>query len=600
MAVLPIASLRAGEERELVRQGLELYKKDDFDGAREKFSKAAEDEAKKEERDNAALIAFDLACAYHRKGDTEHAREQYLRAGLSRDKSVAAAADFNLGNMAAEASRTLAGEHPENVPPEKRQEILDKLKEAVGSFRSCLEVQADHVQARKNIELIRTWIKTYTDRWREIDKQNLRQKSNLFEFLQYIIASERMLRASVMTLNEKATLDVLFEHRQAQKELRDEIGPLKDKIASTLKAPQQQPNPQAPPNAPSNEKEIEEGIKLLQSWADEAGAKMHAAEAQLDSRQPKNAADEQKTATAELEKIWEALIPFRPLLTYDLASETAIVHELKPETPGDDKSESEIGKAFDWMKNLLPKQQTPSPVPPTQAVKSELDPAATEELAETQETTSRRTDLLKAKAQVELEQVEKMPAPQAPPKADPPDPKDPKKAAPTPPDPEKIKAGLRKAIELAPKATEHMKSAARSLRQGDRAVATPEAEEAKKILEEIMKAQPQDEQQKKDQDKKDQQKKDQEKKDQDKKDQDKKDQDKKDKDKKDKDKKDQESKKEENKDEGKEGEQAKQQMSKEQAEALLRKVREREQQHRKEREEKAIIMGGNVPVEKDW
>jgi hypothetical protein len=322
---------------------------------------------------------------------------------------------------------------------------------------------------------------------------------------------------------------------------------------------------------------------------------MHAAETHLDARAPGKAAGEQKVAIAELEKIWEALIPFRPLLTFDLASETAIVHELKPEAPGDDKSESEIGKAFDWMKNLLPKQQTPSPMPPAQAPKAEVDSAATDELAETQETTTRRTDLLKAKAQVELEQVEKMPPPQAPPKADPPDPKDPKKATPTPPDPEKIKAGLRKAIELAPKAVEHMKSAARSLRQGDRAAATPEAEEAKKILEEIMKAQPQDEQQKQDQDKKDQQKKDQDKKDQDKKDQDKKDQDKKEQDKK-----DQEKKDPQRKDDGKNGEQEKQPMSKEQAEALLRKVREREQQHRKDREEKAIIMGGNVPVEKDW
>jgi hypothetical protein len=599
LAALPLISLRAGEERELVRQGLELYKKDDFDGAREKFNKAAEDEAKQQERENTALIAFDLACAYHRKGDTEHAKEQYLRAGLTRDKSIAAAADFNLGCLSSETARTLAGEHPENVPPEKRQEILDKLKEAAGSFRSCLEVQPQHPQARKNIELIRTWIKVYTDKWREIDKQKLREKSNLFEFLQYIIGSERMLRAAVQELKETSTLDVLFEHREAQKELRDEIEPLKDKIAAALKSPPQAPPGQnAPPSAGPNEKEIAEGIKLLSGWADTAAAKMRAAESELDSRQPKKAADEQKLAIAELERIWEALIPFRPLLAHDLAAETAIVHELKPEAPDGDKSESLIGKAFDWLKDKLQANPpTPKPAQPAPAApKLELDSKAGEELAELQETTSHRTDLLKAKAQAELEQVEKMPPPQA--QAKPPGPTDPNAPKqPAPPDPEKIKAGLRKAIELAPKAVEHMNAAARQLRKGDRAAATPEAEEAKKILEEIMKAQPQDEQKKQDQDKKDQQKKDQDK---DKKDQDKKDQDKKDQDKKDQDKKEQEKKDQEKQKDEKNGEKEKQPMSKEQAEALLRKVREREQKHRKDQEERALIMGGNVPVEKDW
>ena len=66
-----------------------------------------------------------------------------MKAGLAHDKGLAASAHFNLGSLAAEEAGRLAGDHPENVAPDKRQEILDKLKGAVASFRHCLELQPD-------------------------------------------------------------------------------------------------------------------------------------------------------------------------------------------------------------------------------------------------------------------------------------------------------------------------------------------------------------------------------------------------------------------------------------------------------------------------
>ena len=49
------------------------------------------------------------------------------------------------------------------MAPEKRPEILDQLKAAVASFRHCLELQPDNARARRDIELVRQWIKYYTD-----------------------------------------------------------------------------------------------------------------------------------------------------------------------------------------------------------------------------------------------------------------------------------------------------------------------------------------------------------------------------------------------------------------------------------------------------
>ena len=607
----------ADEARQSVQEGLDLYKKDDFEGAKNKFTKASEDESKlKREEARNHFIAFDLGCALQRKGDTEHAREQYLKAALSADKVLAAAAHFNMGCMTSEAARTLAGEHPENIKPEKRQEILDKLLEAVGSFRSCLELQPGHADARKNIELIRMWIKLYTDKWRELDKQKQREESNLIQFLEYIIETEKLLQTSVSELGTSPTLDVLAEHKQAQQEILDEIEPLKEKIRTSLTPPPTPPGQQPPadPKDKDKEKENAEAIKTLISWADTAAEKMRSSNTLLDARQAKKAASEQKLSIAELERIWEAVVPFEVLLAHELADQTSIVEELKP--PDEPKkADDPFSKAFDWFKNMLPKTAeakdnaahaanaaAPAPAPGENKppAKVEVKPAIGAEWADLQEKTARRGLMLKPKAEMELQQAEKMP-PQPPAQAPAP-PSPGTEAKPAAPDPEKIKAGLKKAIELSPKAVEHMDLSGKALRKSQPDAAYPDAEEARKILDEILKAQPRIEQKKQEQDKKDQQKKDQEKKEQEKKDQEKKDSEKKDQDqKKDKDQQDKD-KKDSDKDKGEKKEQDKEKkpMSKEQAEAMLRKVREREQDHRNKKEAERIRGMGGMTVDKDW
>ena len=174
-------------------------------------------------------------------------------------------------------------------------------------------------------------------------------------------------------------------------------------------------------------------------------------------------------------------------------------------------------------------------------------------LKEMQERTLRRTQLLKLKAEAELSRLEKSPSPDPGKKGDDAssgkdEPPDAAGAKPRPVDPKQVKAGYQKAIELAPRPSDQMERAVGSLKKNDSQAAYPAAEEARKILEEIQKAQPKQDppdQKKQDQDKKndDQQKKDQ--KDQQKDDQQKKEQQKDDQEKKDQQKKDQEQKKQE-------------------------------------------------------
>ncbi len=599
---------RADNPGDAIREGLRSYGKGEFDKARDHFA-AAREQFDTRDAAKAAIAAFDQACAAHRKRDVAQAREWYFKAGLARDKALAASAHFNLGTLAAEEAGRLSGEHPESVAPEKRPEILDQLKAAVASFRHCLELQPENSRARHDIELVRQWIKYYTDQWLAHDREKRRQETNLVAFLEFLIETQRALRESVKAFTATTPADAFAEVKRMQNELHDEIPSLKEKIESEL-APKHGTGGSAPQ---ANSRELEQGIKMLRDWAGAAGDKMSAATGKLDQRQTGPAAAFQQSAIDELEKIWDAVIPFHALLARDLADQTTIARSLDPASSASAKSATNAAPAKNGLKRgeTKPAPQAPSPGAGSQALGTESEDLAP--LTEAQERTLRRTQLLKLKAEAELEQLQQPQPPEAGKKASEPaagkdDSKGPAPGGSKPVDPKQKKAGLEKAIELAPKAVEQMDRAIKSLKQKAPQAAFPPAESARKILEEIQKAQPRDEKQdqnqkQQDQNKKNEDQKKQNQKEDQKKDEQKKDQQKKDQQKKDEEKKDQEQKKKdgaEKSDEKKDQNQRQPQISRDQIEDALRRVRERQQEKReRDRRMKARILG-RAPVEKDW
>jgi len=572
-----------------VNEGLRLYGRGEFAKARDRFATAREQFDRKD-AGKAAIAAFNQACAAHRKGDVAQAKEWYLKAGLAHDKRLAASAHFNLGTLAGEEARRLAGEHPETVPPDKRPEILDELKKAVASFRHCVELEPDNSAARRDIELVREWVKYYGDRWHAYDREKRRREMNLLAFVEFLMQSETALEESVKALTGTAPADAYLELKRLQDELLEEIVPLKEKIKAEL-----QPPKAASGGAPqANPSELQQGIQLLQGWATAAGEKMASASRQLDRRHAEPAVTDLQAAVEELEKIWEAVIPFHPLLARDLEDQTLVARALAPEPAPDTDAKQEAEQ---------PTQKTP-PGPAASSGPASLG-TESEDLApltRLQERTHRRTQLLKLKAEAERERLEKSP-PAAPQEKD-------KNAPSGKPDPEQLKAGYQKAIELAPRAVEQMEHAVKALKQKDRQSASPPAEEARKILEEIQKAQPQnkspdqknqdqkknEDQQKKNEDQKKQEQKDQQKQEPQKKESPKQEP------KKDKSKKEQQPGKSDAQKQQKKKEepQPQPQVSRDQIESVLRKVRERQQEKReRDRMVKARVYG-RVPVEKDW
>ncbi len=596
-------SLAVEEPVDHVRLGLKLYSQEKYDVAREKFTQAVETLTKDQKKDQqAAVAAFDEGCAYHRQGEIEKARESYLKAGLSQNKSLATASHFNLGNLAAENARKKAGPQPELVQPDKRKEILDELSQAIAAYRHCLELHPDHTSARRNLELIRLWIKHYSDRWKEIDRQKRREEMDLLSFVDFLMEAESELRQSIADSPSSVSADTRAEWKRMQEELAEEIDPLKEKIEKELLAPEQ---PNGEKISEEEVKQREQGVAMLKSWAENAKQKMLSSGQRIASRDFAEAMRDQQASIDQLDQLWDAIAPFHPLVSKDLQLQTKITEMF----PKDEKAKEDS-------------DQEPAKEPAEDVAPTIVSNEALAEMRVQQERSLRKAQLISPKAEFELQQVmAQMQRMQQPKPADKPSEESGKNET-TPPtvSPEERKAGFEKAIELAPKAVEQMEIAIKALQRQEPQSAKGPAEEARRILKEILDSQPKDpNQQPNDQDnqengndsKEQQNSQDS----QDKKDPNKKDPQKKEEgeDKKEdsKQKGEEEKKKEEpGKDEKdpqkqspKSGEDRAQQnptVSKDRLEEALRKVREREQEKReRDRQIQTLILGRN-PVEKDW
>ncbi len=314
----------------------------------------------------------------------------------------------------------------------------------------------------------------------------------MLQFLEFVIKTQGSLQSSVKELPKQVAGNAFAELKRMQTELREEIPTLQEKIAKELIPPDLQKNNAAQPLP----KEIQEGIQLLQSWAKAADKKMDAASKELGSSNANAAIVEQQAALDELDKIWDAVIPFRPLLIKELAEQTSIVKSLLPDTTlaVEDKSnniapnENQPEKKTDGRSKVeAPESEKETIEKPSddetdrsQAIPESanklvvLTDEQTKQLAAQQAKVLQKAKLLSPKAEAELEREEKRSPPataESPPtntassSAD--NTTNPTKAddssASESDDSEKLKAGLKKAIELAPKAVEAMTEALTSL-----------------------------------------------------------------------------------------------------------------------------------------
>jgi Ca-activated chloride channel homolog len=611
------STTHAGDEAQRVREGIALYRQSKYDEAGKAFA-AAGDALEARKSDKKLTAIFNQACAQHRAGDFEKARDLYLEAGLSQDREIAVASHFNLATMAAQQAKQLAGEAPDQVTAEKREQILSQLKSAVASFRHCLELENRHEPARRNLELVRNWIKYYSDRWREVDRQKKRDESNLIQFLEFLIQTQSSILETVKQLPKDTPSNERAEIKRAQDELRDELPTLRSKIDSELRGDPQQPSANV-------DSQVQQGIELLQSWVDEVDQKMETSSNHLTTGDTKACAEGQQAAVEALDRIWDAVIPFRPLLAKELDDQTKIATALRPAPETDTTDEPTSDKL---LTDKLTSDDSQSKDEPSRLDKTLRSENGMGSFTRWQQKILRKAKLLGPKAAAELEALKNQ---NSSPKVDAADSDDAqaaddssKQSSPDSPqaDPELIRAGLEKAIKLAPEAVQAMQAAVKHLTANDTKEAAALAEQARRILQEIQEAQPpnqdkkesQDQEKSQDQDKQNQKDEQNQDKQSDSKDQksppkdpsenqpgkqpESKQPDQKDPDQKEP---DQKSPEQEQKSESQNTPSQKpQSISKDQIEDALRRVRERQQEKReRDRTQRARVIGP-APVDKDW
>ncbi len=577
LLLLPAQALASVPEaaRE-VDKGLAAFRGGDFKAAAEAFSAA--DRALPDQ----PRIAFDLGCAYAAEGKHVEATEQFRAAALSPDVKLAATAHYNLGCLELSKAKTIFGESPEEAASEVREEGIAMLVQAAGNFRDALAVDPQLTDPRYNLEAVRLWIKHIKEVWRQRDRDKLRKEMNLLQFLGMLEGRQRELRTSGRTLAETPPSPLRREEirtiEKEQRYLAEEIEPLKQKVAAALgTAPQ--PGGAAPPNVGADS---QKALSLLNNLADEVHGAMRKAADSLAAGNPPDAVATQSASVEKLDQVFMAVAPFVNLVQKAVKTQQGLIDRSKgaisAEMESEESEKSEKGEAV-WNQRFI----------------------------------SSYGRILPAKAQRELEQLEKAPAAQ-PAMPDPQNGKaeDAAKAAEKQKkQQEEMKRALKAGVELAPKVEELSVQAVAALSAAKPAEALPLQEEALKLLKEML---PKQEQQKNKQDKKDEQnKQDQQNKDQnkqDKKDKDKQKKDEQNKDKeKDKQKKDQQNKDQQKKDQQKKDrekdktqaqKQQKEKLSKQEAKAVMRKARERRQQRKELEKALQERLYRHEKVDKDW
>ncbi len=563
-AALGFGSVSSAVEK--VREGVRQFKDGDFDSAGKSFA-----EADVVQPDDLRIL-FDQACVYAVIGNSDKSRELMQKASLSRETDLAVRSHYNLGCLAAQQARALFGGKPTEATPEQRSQGLDLLASAVGHFRDCLRLESEHADARHNLEVIRLWIKQMQAMWQDRDREKTHEKMNVLEFLAMLEARQTGLRSVTRMLAGEANFSkrrqAFGETEDAQRNLTDEIEPLKKKIQSELKSVQ----PQAPPrsknaNAPPNpDEQTQKAVELLTRLADDTGQAMQKAADWIADGSHNQAIESQTRVLDNLNQIYMAVAPFANVLNRVVAKQQTLVDQST--TIQDAKLDNKSTRNRDTQQSFSEQIREPNQVPDQTGIEdAEIPEPDFPELARWQSRVAEWSRMLSLKARQELPQIEfrKKKFSAASPQTDD-HTKQPNDVEAAHNQLQAIKESMNKALKLAPKARLAADEAVRHLidKKSDRAL--PKQDEALTLLKEIAAALP---------------------------------------------KQDQSAQQPEQANEsGEKQEQSKQSqldktsqphdLSREQAQSVLRRARERERKHQRTQKELQRLLASPISVDRDW
>ncbi len=506
-----------------VREGVELMAKGNANDALSRFEAAAAAEP-----ENLAIV-FNLGCAKQAKSDLDGARADLLRVAAGHDGALAVKARFNLGTVAIERAKLALGEKPEEAEGEARTKATAAIEEAIGHFRACLAAAPDHTAARGNLEKLRVWMKHMEDAWARHDREKRRDEMDVLQYLDWLHESQGGLRAAARAASRepdsplrRTLIDALVRQ---EKELRDEIPHLKEKLAKLVQEAAGSANAAAPGGAPGSAPggaagggnappavdpaQLEQALRSIMSVVDDADQQMATAGTELAAGRFTEVDQAGRVAQERFDGLWLGLGDFGGIVQRGVKLASSAVEQLKPF----------VAVAPAAPSTTAPTTPPPSDVPPLVST----DPEAQLAIQELDERVAVLAEALTPHAEAMQQQLAQQPLPPASPEtgelappdestppplppltddpnATPPDapgaPVDPD--APAAPDPAAQRAALEracaKALENGPKIAELEARAPKQLLADAASAAAPDQEEALRLLREIENELPKSEQ----------------------------------------------------------------------------------------------------------
>jgi hypothetical protein len=378
------------------------------------------------------------------------------------------------------------------------------------------------------------------DVWSRRDREKRREEMDLLALLQMLETEQGRLRQGVRAATREADSprrrQGVRQAQTAQRELAEEIPPLKEKLKQTLQPPVPAGSPAAS-QPPAATDQTARALTLFNELADRAHTAMQQATGNLEKQDLTSAAEAQTAALDALNELYMGVAPLPHIVQKAIGNQEGLVQQSKEMTASQDRD--------------------------TQAAKPDK-PCDTAELARQQTYVARWSEILKPKAEEQLKQMAATPVPAGPPAANPS-----AQSQKTQQDAEGLTLALQKALELGPRVQVLTEEAAAHLKKQEVPAALPKQEEALKLLREIAQSLPQqqpNQDQEQDQKPSPQQDKPQQ--------------------------------PPQPQSAGKDKQSR--DLSQQQAEAMLRKVRQREREHREREKQQQGYLHGGITVDKDW
>jgi len=237
-AILVLVTLMgAGEEgvRGRVADGIRKYRDSDFAGAAKEFA-----DADLLVPDN-PFIQFNRGCAEsHDEENRDGARLFFRSAAMARDTTVAVAAHYNLGCLEAREARGLFDGYAEGLRGKDRKKAVAALNKSIDHFRDCLRIDPGHQRSKRNIEIIKLFLADVQKKWDDQERKEPPEQQPPEEPLVRLldkldVDQHRSVQLTTTSINDPASVRA-STCQSMQVKVNNQIPQLREKLETQFQA----------------------------------------------------------------------------------------------------------------------------------------------------------------------------------------------------------------------------------------------------------------------------------------------------------------------------------------------------------------------------